>query len=148
MVVIVSVFVHHIYQCRNTISTTTSRSNSIGTAEALQNPRTQIVLVLAGLRGAVSWALVETIPIYNIATEEGCQYESLMKGMTSSCIIFTTCVLGGSAYYIIPKLGNTLPSPKPAPTLLSTISSSVSATQSDSADISLCNTRNDNITSP
>ena len=77
------------------------------TAAAIRNPRTQTVLVLAGLRGAVSLALVENVPFYNALTEEGCQYKPLMKGMTSSAIIFTTFVLGGASYFILPVLGFT-----------------------------------------
>ena len=74
------------------------------TAAALHDKRTQFVLVLAGLRGAVSLALVENVPIYNSVTGEGCEFKKLMKAMTSACIIFTTFVFGGGAYYILPHL--------------------------------------------
>eukprot|EP00562_Extubocellulus_spinifer_P009856 CAMPEP_0178506508 /NCGR_PEP_ID=MMETSP0696-20121128/19713_1 /TAXON_ID=265572 /ORGANISM="Extubocellulus spinifer, Strain CCMP396" /LENGTH=698 /DNA_ID=CAMNT_0020135913 /DNA_START=105 /DNA_END=2201 /DNA_ORIENTATION=- len=75
------------------------------TAAAIRNPRTQTVLVLAGLRGAVSFALVENVPLYNALTEEGCQYKPLMKGMTSAAIIFTTFIIGGASYFLLPVLG-------------------------------------------
>ena len=75
------------------------------TAAALRNPKTQSVLWLAGLRGAVSLSLVENIPLYNALTGEGCQYRPLIKGMTSASIIFTTFVLGGASYFLLPILG-------------------------------------------
>lgn len=74
------------------------------TAKALQDPKIQLVLVLAGLRGAVSLALVESVPLYNEVTKVGSIYKGEMKAMTSSSIIFTIFVIGGSAYYIINKL--------------------------------------------
>lgn len=103
MVVVVSWAVLHIYKCRGMAGG--SVSNSSKTAIAISNPRTQAVLVLAGLRGAVSLALVENVPIYNQGTGEGCEYKQLMKGMTSASILFTTFVFGGGAYYILPALG-------------------------------------------
>jgi NhaP-type Na+/H+ or K+/H+ antiporter len=75
------------------------------TAESLRDKRTQSVLILAGLRGAVSLALVENVPIYNNMTGEGCEFKPLMKGMTSAAIMFTTFIFGGSAYYVLPRLG-------------------------------------------
>jgi NhaP-type Na+/H+ or K+/H+ antiporter len=72
---------------------------------AIQEPRTQAVLVLVGLRVAVSLALVENVPIYNQGTGEGCEFKQVMKRMTSASIIFTTFVFGGGACYILPYLG-------------------------------------------
>lgn len=70
-------------------------------ARALSNYKVQIVLILAGLRGAVSLALVESVPIYNGVTGVGSKNKPLLKAMTSSAIIFTIFVLGGGAYYIL-----------------------------------------------
>ena len=70
-------------------------------ARALSNKKVQMVLILAGLRGAVSLALVESIPIYNAVTGVGSQNKKLLKAMTSSAIIFTIFVLGGGAFYIL-----------------------------------------------
>ena len=75
------------------------------TAVAIRDQRTQAVLVLAGLRGAVSLALIENVPLYNALTGEGCKYKPVMKGMTSAAIIFTTFVLGGVSYFLLPILG-------------------------------------------
>ena len=70
-------------------------------ARALSNYKVQVVLILAGLRGAVSLALVENVPIYNGVTGFGSRNKSLLKAMTSSAIIFTIFILGGGAYYIL-----------------------------------------------
>ncbi|KAL7521130.1 hypothetical protein ACHAWX_005826 [Stephanocyclus meneghinianus] len=70
-------------------------------ARALSNAKVQVVLILAGLRGAVSLALVESIPIYNGVTGIGSKNKPLLKAMTSSSIIFTIFVLGGGAFYIL-----------------------------------------------
>ena len=102
MVIAVSYLIFHVYRCRGIGSTGT---NSSRTAAAIREPRTQAVLVLAGLRGAVSLALVENVPIYNNVTGEGCEFKQTMKGMTSACILFTTFVFGGGAYYVLPYLG-------------------------------------------
>jgi len=104
MVLIVSRVIYLLYRCRKK---TGHHSNSSRTASQIRDMRTQFVLVLAGLRGAVSLALVENVPIYNATTGEGCEFKKLLKGMVSACILFTTFVFGGSAYYILPHLGIT-----------------------------------------
>ena len=73
-------------------------------ARALSNYKVQVVLILAGLRGAVSLALVESVPIYNGVTGIGSKNKGLLKAMTSSAIIFTIFVLGGGAWYILKRL--------------------------------------------
>jgi len=75
------------------------------TASILQNSHIQTVLVLSGLRGAVSFSLVESLPIYNIVTNEGTKYKGILKAMTSSSILFTIFILGGGSYYILKYLG-------------------------------------------
>mmetsp|Transcript_5831 Transcript_5831/g.11028 ORF Transcript_5831/g.11028 Transcript_5831/m.11028 type:complete len:613 (+) Transcript_5831:1377-3215(+) len=75
------------------------------TVKALQDSKVRTVLVLAGLRGAVSLALVESVPIYDEMTGHGSQYKPELKAMTSAAIIFTVFVFGGSAYYVLRILG-------------------------------------------
>jgi NhaP-type Na+/H+ or K+/H+ antiporter len=82
------------------------------TANQLQNNSTRLVLIFAGLRGAVSLALVENIPLYNNVTKEGCEFKPVLKAMTSASIIFTMFVFGGGAYYIFPMLGIKPDNPK------------------------------------
>ena len=67
--------------------------------------RMQIVLIFAGLRGAMSFALVETVPMYDQSTGEGSRYKPELKAMTSACIVFTVFILGGYTYYLLEKLG-------------------------------------------
>ena len=62
-------------------------------------------LIFAGLRGAMSFALVETVPMYDASTGEGSRYKPELKAMTSACISFTVFVLGGYTYYLLEKLG-------------------------------------------
>jgi len=68
--------------------------------EYFKNHRARLALILAGLRGAVSLALVESIPIYNGITGQGSMHKAEMKAMTSASIIFTIFVFGGSLNYI------------------------------------------------
>jgi len=105
MVIVVSFLLLEIYKCRG--KTSKVGLSSSRTATAIQDRRTQAVVVLAGLRGAVSLALVENVPIYNTVTGEGCEFKQVMKGMASACILFTTFVFGGGAYYVLPHLGIT-----------------------------------------
>jgi NhaP-type Na+/H+ or K+/H+ antiporter len=67
--------------------------------------RMQTVLWFAGLRGAMSFALVESIPLYDAVTGEGSRMKAELKAMTSASIIFTVFVLGGCTDYIIERLG-------------------------------------------
>jgi hypothetical protein len=60
----------------------------------------QIVLWFAGLRGAVSFALVERIGLYDSTTGEGTRLKPELKAMTSATIMFTVFVLGGYTYYV------------------------------------------------
>jgi NhaP-type Na+/H+ or K+/H+ antiporter len=75
------------------------------TVKALQDSKVRTVLVLAGLRGAVSLALVESLPIYDEMTGHGSQYKPELKAMTSAAIIFTVFIFGGTAYYVLRVLG-------------------------------------------
>jgi NhaP-type Na+/H+ or K+/H+ antiporter len=64
-----------------------------------------IALWFAGLRGAMSFALVEYIPIYDSYSGEGTKLKPELKAMTSSSILFTMFVLGGYTYYLMTNLG-------------------------------------------
>lgn len=61
----------------------------------------QLVLLFAGMRGAVSLALAENIPLYDVVTKQGSQHKAALKAMTSSSIIFTVFVFGASTYYTL-----------------------------------------------
>jgi len=74
----------------------------------LVDTRMQVVLIFAGLRGAMSFALVETIPMYDTVTGQGSRLKPELKAMTSACIVFTIFILGGSTYYLLDRLGMSL----------------------------------------
>lgn len=74
-------------------------------AGVIIDKRMQLVLWFAGLRGAMSFALVESIPLYDPVSGEGTKLKAELKAMTSACIIFTVFVLGGLTYYMMEFLG-------------------------------------------
>jgi hypothetical protein len=53
----------------------------------------------------MSFALVESIPLYDHFSEQGTRLKPELKAMTSACIVFTVFCLGGYTYYILEKLG-------------------------------------------
>ena len=74
-------------------------------AGVIIDKKMQLVLWFAGLRGAMSFALVENIPLYDPVTGEGTTLKSELKAMTCACIIFTVFVLGGCTYYMMDCIG-------------------------------------------
>jgi len=71
----------------------------------VMDSRMQMVLFFAGLRGAMSFALVEHIPLYDTVTGEGSRLKPELKAMTSAAIIFTVFVMGGYTSYLMERLG-------------------------------------------
>ena len=69
--------------------------------------RLQLALWFGGLRGAMSFALVEHIPLYDAETGAGTRLKPELKAMTSASIMFTVFVLGGSTFYMMEHLGVT-----------------------------------------
>lgn len=63
----------------------------------------QVVLLFSGVRGAVSLALAENIPLYDAVTKHGSQYKSALKAMTSASIIFTVFFFGASTFYTLKR---------------------------------------------
>jgi NhaP-type Na+/H+ or K+/H+ antiporter len=83
--------------------THTNRQNTA--AGVIVDSKMQLVLWFAGLRGAMSFALVEHILLYDAVSGEGTRLKSELKAMTSACIMFTLFFLGGSTFYMIEALG-------------------------------------------
>lgn len=73
--------------------------------QAIVDGRMQTVLIFAGLRGAMSFALVETIPLFDESTRQGSRFKPELKAMTSACIMFTVFVMGGYTDFLLEKLG-------------------------------------------
>lgn len=69
------------------------------------NRKVQLVLFFSGLRGAMSFALVENIPLYDVLTGIGSRYKAELKAMTSSTIFVTIFLFGGSTLYLLDALG-------------------------------------------
>jgi len=69
--------------------------------------RMQIVMWFGGLRGAMSFALVENIPLFDASSGFGSRLKPELKAMTSASIIFSVFVCGGSTYYLLERLGMT-----------------------------------------
>jgi NhaP-type Na+/H+ or K+/H+ antiporter len=63
--------------------------------------RTQLILLLAGVRGAVSFALVENIPVWDAVTKTGSKFKPELKAMTSTSIVFTLFVFGALTYFTV-----------------------------------------------
>lgn len=95
---------HEIHPQFNNLDTASNhRSNQA--AGVIIDGKMQLVLWFAGLRGAMSFALVEHIPQYDGVTGEGTRLKSELKAMTSACIIFTVFFLGGGTFYMMEALG-------------------------------------------
>jgi NhaP-type Na+/H+ or K+/H+ antiporter len=65
--------------------------------------RAQLIIILSGIRGAVSFALVESIPVYNTVAKSGSQFKPELKAMTSSSIVFTLFVFGALTYFTVER---------------------------------------------
>jgi NhaP-type Na+/H+ or K+/H+ antiporter len=63
--------------------------------------KTQLILLLAGVRGAVSFALVENIPVWDSVSQSGSKFKGELKAMTSSSIVFTLFVFGALTYLAV-----------------------------------------------
>ena len=78
---------------------------SAASVNRIIDQRMQIVLWFGGLRGAMSFALVENIPLYDASTGYGSRLKPELKAMTSASIIFTIFICGGTTFYLLERLG-------------------------------------------
>ncbi|KAL3936081.1 MAG: hypothetical protein SGBAC_008523 [Bacillariaceae sp.] len=65
--------------------------------------KTQLILLLAGVRGAVSFSLVESIPVWDQVTKTGSKFKPELKAMTSSSIVLTLFVFGALTYVAVKR---------------------------------------------
>jgi NhaP-type Na+/H+ or K+/H+ antiporter len=63
--------------------------------------RTQIIIFSAGVRGAVSYALCQNIPVYDTVTKHGSHYKAELKYMTSATIVVVLFVFGALTYFTV-----------------------------------------------
>jgi len=87
--------------CRPTIISAEDDESSGSNGRVYLDRKTQLILLLAGVRGAVSFALVENIPVWDTVTKTGSQYKAELKAMTSSSIVFTLFVFGALTYITV-----------------------------------------------
>jgi NhaP-type Na+/H+ or K+/H+ antiporter len=64
---------------------------------------TQLILFSAGVRGAVSYALVQNIPVYNAVTKHGSKFKTELRAMTSTSIVVLIFGFGAMTYYLIQR---------------------------------------------
>mmetsp|Transcript_10666 Transcript_10666/g.21209 ORF Transcript_10666/g.21209 Transcript_10666/m.21209 type:complete len:688 (-) Transcript_10666:28-2091(-) len=69
--------------------------------------KNQFILWFAGLRGAMSFALVENIPLYDIITHEGTKFKPELRACVSVSIFFSIFVFGGMTHGLLEKMGIT-----------------------------------------
>ena len=80
----------------------TDDGDSIGShTHIFLDRKTQLIILLAGVRGAVSFALVENIPVWDNVSKTGSKFKAELKTMTSSSIVFTLFVLGALTYMVV-----------------------------------------------
>lgn len=82
-----------------------ARGPAVNAAGVVIDRRMQLALWFAGLRGAMSFALVEHIPLFDEETREGSRLKPELKAMTSASILFSVFLLGGSTFYVMDHLG-------------------------------------------
>lgn len=63
--------------------------------------KTQLILFSAGIRGAVSYALVQNIPVYNAVTKHGSHFKGELRTMTSATIVILLFAFGALTYFTV-----------------------------------------------
>jgi len=65
----------------------------------------QFVLWFAGLRGAMSFALVENIPVYNHVTATGSRFKPELRACVTVCICVSVFLFGGMTHGLLTRMG-------------------------------------------
>ena len=65
--------------------------------------KTQLILFYAGVRGAVSYSLVQNIPVYDAVTKQGSRFKNELRAMTSSTIVVLLFCFGALTYFTIQR---------------------------------------------
>jgi NhaP-type Na+/H+ or K+/H+ antiporter len=84
---------------------TTTATAAITTEPKFISTTTMFVLWFGGLRGAMSFALVENIHDYDPILRTGSEFNPELKGMTSAVILFFIFVFGGFTPKLLDELG-------------------------------------------
>jgi NhaP-type Na+/H+ or K+/H+ antiporter len=75
--------------------------SDLGETRAYIDKKTQLILFAAGVRGAVSYALVQNIPVYDAVTEHGSHYKGELRSMTSAAIVIILFTFGALTYFTV-----------------------------------------------
>jgi NhaP-type Na+/H+ or K+/H+ antiporter len=67
------------------------------------DPKTQLILFSAGVRGAVSYALVQNIPVYNAVTKHGSKFKNELRAMTSFTVVVLLFTFGALTYFTVQR---------------------------------------------
>ena len=65
--------------------------------------KTQLILFSAGVRGAVSYSLVQNIPVYDAMTKQGSRFKNELRAMTSSTIFVLLFCFGALTYFTVQR---------------------------------------------
>lgn len=65
--------------------------------------KTQMILFSAGVRGAVSYALVQNIPVYDAVTKHGSNFKAELRSMTSASIVVILFGFGALTYFTVQR---------------------------------------------
>lgn len=65
--------------------------------------KTQLILFSAGVRGAVSYALVQNIPVYDAVTKHGSKFKNELRAMTSFTIVVLLFAFGALTYFTVQR---------------------------------------------
>jgi NhaP-type Na+/H+ or K+/H+ antiporter len=65
--------------------------------------KTQMILFSAGVRGAVSYALVQNIPVYDAVTKHGSHFKGELRSMTSATIVILLFTFGALTYFTVQR---------------------------------------------
>jgi len=97
MILIISFFIN-LYSCRRD-------EENVSSKKQLIDKKVQLVMFMSGLRGAVSLALVEAVPVYDKVTMKGSLHKEELRDMTAGMINFSIFVFGACLCGFLEKLG-------------------------------------------
>ena len=67
------------------------------------NQKTQLIMFAAGVRGAVSYALVQNIPPYDAVTEHGSKFKNELRAMTAFTVVTLLFTFGALTYFTLKR---------------------------------------------
>lgn len=89
--------------CRRTPSPGGDEESDSSDARVYLDCRTQMILFSAGVRGAVSYALVQNIPVYDAVTKQGSHFKGELRSMTSAAIVILLFSFGALTYFTVQR---------------------------------------------